>query len=156
MDVGMIGLERLGAGIALRLMHAGHKILVYDVHPEAVEPLQKDGASALFSDRKVTPFLELAHHPLHKCKTYSDYRGEKIRFAQSNKKWSRRVLDMIGLVHSLFHDAALFLGGGDSPTSRSIFPTSYIWRRTTPTVPAASASGMPASARRRVSKGCRR
>jgi len=45
MIVGMIGLGRMGAGMARRLMHAGHKVLVYDVHQEAVKPLQEDGAT---------------------------------------------------------------------------------------------------------------
>jgi 6-phosphogluconate dehydrogenase len=40
----MIGLGRMGAGMVRRLMKAGHECHVYDVHPEAVKPLQKDGA----------------------------------------------------------------------------------------------------------------
>jgi len=49
MQLGMIGLGRMGAGMVRRLMHAGHACVVYDVHPEAVKQLQKDGAVATSS-----------------------------------------------------------------------------------------------------------
>jgi len=49
MKIGMIGLGRMGAGMARRLMHAGHDCVVYDVHPEAVGQLQKDGAAGTSS-----------------------------------------------------------------------------------------------------------
>ncbi|MEO6223779.1 MAG: NAD(P)-binding domain-containing protein [Vicinamibacterales bacterium] len=47
---GMIGLGRMGASMARRLMHAGHECVVYDVSADAVAPLVKDdahGASSL-------------------------------------------------------------------------------------------------------------
>jgi 6-phosphogluconate dehydrogenase len=44
MQLGMIGLGRMGANMVRRLMKAGHECVVYDVHPEAVEGLEKEGA----------------------------------------------------------------------------------------------------------------
>ena len=44
MQLGMIGLGRMGANMVQRLMRAGHQCVVYDVHPEAVQALVKDGA----------------------------------------------------------------------------------------------------------------
>ena len=44
MQLGMIGLGRMGANMVQRLMRAGHECVVYDVHPEAVQALVKDGA----------------------------------------------------------------------------------------------------------------
>ncbi|MDA8107002.1 MAG: decarboxylating 6-phosphogluconate dehydrogenase [Betaproteobacteria bacterium] len=44
MQLGMIGLGRMGANMALRLMKAGHELVVYDSHAEAVRPLQEAGA----------------------------------------------------------------------------------------------------------------
>jgi 6-phosphogluconate dehydrogenase len=44
MQVGMIGLGRMGASMVRRLMKNGHECVVYDTHPEAVKQLQKDGA----------------------------------------------------------------------------------------------------------------
>jgi len=49
MKIGMIGLGRMGANMVRRLMHDGHDCVVYDIHPEAVKQLQKDGAAATSS-----------------------------------------------------------------------------------------------------------
>jgi 6-phosphogluconate dehydrogenase len=44
MQLGMIGLGRMGANLARRLMRAGHECVVYDVNPEAVAELVDEGA----------------------------------------------------------------------------------------------------------------
>ena len=44
MQLGMVGLGRMGAGIVRRLMHDGHHCVGYDVSPEAVKALEADGA----------------------------------------------------------------------------------------------------------------
>jgi 6-phosphogluconate dehydrogenase len=44
MQLGMIGLGRMGSNMVQRLMRAGHQCVVYDVHPEAEQSLVKDGA----------------------------------------------------------------------------------------------------------------
>src|SRR5262249_13463163 len=44
MQLGMIGLGRMGANMVLRIMRAGHECVVYDVHPDAVQELVKEGA----------------------------------------------------------------------------------------------------------------
>ncbi len=49
MQLGMIGLGRMGANMVQRLMHAGHECVVYDVHPEAVQALAKEGATGATS-----------------------------------------------------------------------------------------------------------
>ena len=45
MQIGMIGLGRMGANMARRLMNDGHQLVVYDRSPEAVAALVADGAS---------------------------------------------------------------------------------------------------------------
>ena len=45
MQLGMIGLGRMGANMVRRLMQAGHECVVHDLHPEAVSALIKDGAT---------------------------------------------------------------------------------------------------------------
>ena len=45
MQLGMVGLGRMGAGLVGRLMRDGHHCVVYDVNPEAVTALEKDGAT---------------------------------------------------------------------------------------------------------------
>lgn len=45
MQLGMIGLGRMGANMVRRLMKAGHECVVYDVHPDAVQALVSEGAT---------------------------------------------------------------------------------------------------------------
>jgi 6-phosphogluconate dehydrogenase len=44
MQLGMVGLGKMGANMTLRLLRGGHDIVVFDVDPEAVERSAKDGA----------------------------------------------------------------------------------------------------------------
>ena len=44
MELGMIGLGRMGTNMVKRLMRAGHRCVVYDIHPEPVKALVKEGA----------------------------------------------------------------------------------------------------------------
>ena len=44
MQIGMIGLGRMGANMVRRLLHAQHECVVYDHNNEAVQSLAKDGA----------------------------------------------------------------------------------------------------------------
>ena len=45
MQLGMIGLGRMGANLVRRLMAGGHRCVVFDVDPAAVELLEKEGAT---------------------------------------------------------------------------------------------------------------
>ena len=74
MELGIVGLGRMGANMARRLMRDGHQIVAYDVNPDAVSKLAGEGAegassleelaSKLSSPRSVwimvvtTPFTE--------------------------------------------------------------------------------------------------
>jgi 6-phosphogluconate dehydrogenase len=42
----MIGLGRMGSNMVQRLLRAGHECVVFDIHPEAVESVAKQGAVA--------------------------------------------------------------------------------------------------------------
>jgi 6-phosphogluconate dehydrogenase len=44
MQVGMIGLGRMGANMVRRLMRAGHECVVHDVSPDAIAALEGEGA----------------------------------------------------------------------------------------------------------------
>ena len=44
MQLGMIGLGRMGANLVRRLMDGGHECVVYDRRPEARQSLEQDGA----------------------------------------------------------------------------------------------------------------
>src|SRR6267142_1793479 len=45
MQIGIVGLGRMGGNIARRLMRSGHDCVVYDARPEARQDLAKDGAT---------------------------------------------------------------------------------------------------------------
>jgi hypothetical protein len=44
MELGMIGLGRMGANMVRRLLRSGHRCVVYDLHAEAVAALVEEGA----------------------------------------------------------------------------------------------------------------
>ena len=44
MQLGMIGLGRMGSNMVRRLLRHGQECVVYDVHAEAAAPLVKEGA----------------------------------------------------------------------------------------------------------------
>ena len=49
MQLGMIGLGRMGANMVRRLMKAGHECIVYDVNADAVKGLEGEGATGAAS-----------------------------------------------------------------------------------------------------------
>jgi 6-phosphogluconate dehydrogenase len=60
MQLGMIGLGRMGANMARRLMRGGHDLVVYDVNLAAVDDLRGEGASGSTSHQD---FLEKLSKP---------------------------------------------------------------------------------------------
>jgi 6-phosphogluconate dehydrogenase len=51
MQLGMVGLGRMGANLVRRLMRAGHECVVYDVSADAVKALVDEGATGAGSSR---------------------------------------------------------------------------------------------------------
>ena len=49
MQLGMIGLGRMGANMVRRLMRGGHVCVVHDRSPEAVDALVREGATGAAS-----------------------------------------------------------------------------------------------------------
>jgi 6-phosphogluconate dehydrogenase len=58
MQLGMIGLGRMGANMVRRLMGDGHTCVVYDTHPEHVAALQGEGAIGVDSTRALVDALD--------------------------------------------------------------------------------------------------
>ena len=58
MQLGMVGLGRMGAGIVRRLMRDGHTCVGYDVFPDAVKALEADGATGPSSLEEFVAKLE--------------------------------------------------------------------------------------------------
>jgi len=89
---------------------------------ELVLTLGTGVGSAIFSSGRLTPHLELAHHPIHKNATYNDYVGKRARAALSAKKWNRRVLKLVETVYGLLHYDTLHIGGGNAAHLRIKLP----------------------------------
>ena len=64
MQLGMIGLGRMGAGMVRRLMRGGHTCVVYDRAAAAVDALQKDGATG---SRSLAEFVGKLQKPRALC-----------------------------------------------------------------------------------------
>jgi 6-phosphogluconate dehydrogenase len=58
MQLGMVGLGRMGANMARRLLRAGHRIVAYDRDPAAVRALEQEGAAAAVSLEDLVRRLE--------------------------------------------------------------------------------------------------
>jgi 6-phosphogluconate dehydrogenase len=57
-QLGMIGLGRMGANIVRRLMRDGHECVVYDHHPEVVAQLEAEGATGAASLQELAEKLQ--------------------------------------------------------------------------------------------------
>jgi 6-phosphogluconate dehydrogenase len=62
MKIGMIGLGRMGANMTLRLLRAGHEVVVYDTSREAVAAARQAGAAPSSSLEELTSLLEPPRH----------------------------------------------------------------------------------------------
>ena len=58
MQLGMVGLGRMGANLVRRLIRDGHRCVVYDVNPEAVKQLDAQGTTATSSLQELVNKLE--------------------------------------------------------------------------------------------------
>jgi len=81
---------------------------------ELMLTLGTGAGTGLFRNGEIMPHMELAHHPVHKSKTYNDYVGDDALKAVRHKKWNRRVRKVIGILEALLHYDHLFVGGGNA------------------------------------------
>jgi 6-phosphogluconate dehydrogenase len=58
MQLGMVGLGKMGANMTLRLLQGGHNVVVFDVDPEAVSKSAEEGAAASSSLEDLAGRLE--------------------------------------------------------------------------------------------------
>jgi polyphosphate glucokinase len=70
--------------------------------------------SSLFTDGRLCPGLELAHHPWRKGKTYEDFLGLRGLEKYGKKKWNKLLEEAIEQTSLLFNWDYLHLGGGNA------------------------------------------
>ena len=59
MDIGFIGLGKMGFPMARRLIEAGHRLVVFDARKEAVDRLVALGAEAASSPKEIADRAEI-------------------------------------------------------------------------------------------------
>ena len=69
--------------------------------------------SAIFTDGKLCPGLELGHHPWRE-KTYEDYLGRRGLDKSGKKQWNKRLQEAIEQTAATFNWDHLYLGGGNT------------------------------------------
>ena len=78
MQLGMIGLGRMGANLVRRLMRDGHRCVVYDVNADAVKGLEAEGATGATD----------AGRPSSACWTARARCGSCCRPASCSRRWT--------------------------------------------------------------------
>jgi polyphosphate glucokinase len=81
---------------------------------ELVVTLGTGVGTALFRDGVLAPHLELAHHPLHKNKTYDEYLGNAAFEKAGKKRWNKRVKRMLEVLDILVHPDLVHISGGNA------------------------------------------
>jgi polyphosphate glucokinase len=81
---------------------------------ELVVTLGTGVGTGLFFHGRLTPHMELAHHPLHKKESYNEYIGNAARKRIGDKKWNKRVKLAVETLDALFFYDHVYVGGGNS------------------------------------------
>jgi polyphosphate glucokinase len=81
---------------------------------ELVITLGTGFGSSLYSNGRLTPGLELAHHPWRKDKTYEDDLGKKGLAKHGRKRWNKLIKQAIEQLEALFNYDHLYIGGGNA------------------------------------------
>lgn len=68
----------------------------------------------LYVDGRYVPNIEMAHHPFDKKKTYEQRVGNAARKKVGNKRWNRRVLQVLATMGPIFNYRRVYLGGGNA------------------------------------------
>jgi len=81
---------------------------------EMVVTLGTGFGTALYSNGRLCPHLELSQHPFRKGETYDEQIGDEARKRIGQSKWKRRVQKAIDALRSLTHFNHLYIGGGNA------------------------------------------
>ncbi|MGA2528570.1 MAG: ROK family protein [Acidimicrobiales bacterium] len=81
---------------------------------EFVVTLGTGVGTALFLDGKLTPHLELAHHPFRRGQTYDEQLGDTPLRRIGAKKWRKRFDEALVNFQSLLNYDKLYVGGGNA------------------------------------------
>lgn len=88
---------------------------------ELVITLGTGFGSALFVDGKLVPNLEVALYP-PEGKTYGKILGNAARKKVGNRKWNKRLSQVIEVLYRVFNYDYLYIGGGNSNKVKQKLP----------------------------------
>ncbi|QNI33516.1 ROK family protein [Alloacidobacterium dinghuense] len=74
--------------------------------------------SAIYTEGRLCPGMELAHHPWLKDKTYEDYLGKRGLKREGAKRWNKLLTKAIEQTAATFNWDRLYLGGGNAKEIR--------------------------------------
>jgi polyphosphate glucokinase len=69
---------------------------------------------AMFDGGRLTPHLELAHHPIRTDTDYDQYVGDAALRSVGRKRWNKRVARALSCVRTLTFFDTLYVGGGNA------------------------------------------
>ncbi len=81
---------------------------------EMVVTLGTGCGTAIFSDGRIIPHLELSHHPIRGKRTYDEYVGRAALDEIGKKRWNRRVARVIDVLRTVVAFDHLYFGGGNA------------------------------------------
>ena len=82
---------------------------------EAVITLGTGFGTAFFMDGRLMPHMEFAHVDFAKDQSFNEHLGEPVRKKVGDKKWNKRVREMIAYLDALTIFDHLYIGGGNAP-----------------------------------------
>jgi polyphosphate glucokinase len=100
--------------------------LVDGVGVELAVTLGTGVGTALFRDGALMPHLEIAHHPMHKHKTYDEYLGDAALKKIGKKRWNKRVRYAIDLLEALCNPHRIYIGGGNAANLEVKLPDNVV------------------------------
>lgn len=96
--------------------------VIEGVGVELVLTLGTGLGSALYTDCRLVPNLEIAHHVFRKNRTYEEYLGNAARKRGGTAKWNVRLAEALALLRRTFNFRHLYLGGGNTRKIRLELP----------------------------------
>ena len=89
---------------------------------EMVVTLGTGCGTAIFSDGRIIPHLELSHHPIRGKQTYDEYVGRATLDKIGKKRWNRRVARVVDVLRTVVAFDHLYLGGGNAKSVKLDLP----------------------------------
>jgi polyphosphate glucokinase len=68
----------------------------------------------LYVDGVYVPNVELAHHPFRGEQTYEDRVSDEVRRDIGDKRWRKRVVQVVDQIVPIFNPRRVYLGGGNA------------------------------------------